>query len=398
MDVDMNRRPDMDDHELERRLDQAIDALGAERAPDDHGDRELAELIDTARVVRRLREPEYPSKDYPAGLAARLADDLGMPDRQPVMSGNGRDPDAAGRPLMLPRRRLLLAVAALVRVLGAGVVAGMIAGFIAGGIGGRVAMRVSGILFLRENPDAVSITDSSGRIVGTFTWSGTLALLQEGMLTGLLGGILFIVVRRWLPRSAAWRGLVFGLFLLATAGTLVIDPNNPDFTVLGPAWLNVAMYALLYLTFGMLIVPLAERLIGLAAGDQPTMAERVSRWRAVAARALLLPGLLGALLATVFVIGVTATVFSRMFDTFTGSSGVPALLPVLLAFLVVAVLPAIALLAAYVDSPFSGDDRSDAALRATITRLGRAVLLICLIGGVLLTTSAFITILTSGIF
>ncbi|MES0857575.1 hypothetical protein ABS784_15375 [Geobacillus sp. G4] len=59
-------------HDNERRLSDYIDQLNAEKKPKDHehlgADPELQKLFHTVRLVRSLREPAMPERDFPAKL------------------------------------------------------------------------------------------------------------------------------------------------------------------------------------------------------------------------------------------------------------------------------------------------------------------------------------------
>jgi len=97
-----------------------------------------------------------------------------------------------------------------------------------------------------------------GATVGTITPSGTIFLLIAGGLGGILGGLVYLVVRRLLPGRGLAKGALFGLVLLALFGRLLVVPDNTDFLILEPAGLAVAMFAALPILFGMAFVPLAE--------------------------------------------------------------------------------------------------------------------------------------------
>ena len=171
------RLHDDDMRDLDERLDAALDALNAERAPAVHpdDDPELLDLIDTARIVRRLREPAVPDDDFPERLAAGLAAELRSSSADPVFSPNGRT-EIVSLPEVRRWRRTRAAVvlvAALMRAITVTVLAGMLAGVVVGGIGRRLAMYVAGQFYVREHPGDVAITESSDTVVGTFSWSGT---------------------------------------------------------------------------------------------------------------------------------------------------------------------------------------------------------------------------------
>ena len=155
--------------------------------------------------------------------------------------------------------------------------AGFVAGVIAGGAGSRIAMRVSGIAagsakqgFLTEGENAV----------GEITLSGTLILVLFSGFIGATGGLIYLATRRWVADAGRWRGLVFGVLLLAMLGSAIIVGDNFDFYVFGPRTLNVAMFAALFIVFGLLVAPLFERVH--RALPPPPLREKLG--------ALLLPG------------------------------------------------------------------------------------------------------------
>ena len=69
-----------------------------------------------------------------------------------------------------------------------------------------------------------------------------------------------MVVRPWLVGLGRWKGLGFGLMLLAAFGSGVIEPDNVDFRLFGPPALNVALFAVLFPLFGLAVSPLADRM------------------------------------------------------------------------------------------------------------------------------------------
>lgn len=149
-------------------------------------------------------------------------------------------------------------VAAFLRAAGIGSLAGALSGLVAGGIGGRVAMRIIAIV---AGPDKVGLTTENGSRVGDITVEGTVGLmLFGGVFAGILGGLAYEVVRPWFASLGRWRGLVFGLVLLASVGSVIINPNNIDFRRFGSPGLNALLFALLFILYGLVLVPTEERL------------------------------------------------------------------------------------------------------------------------------------------
>lgn len=165
--------------------------------------------------------------------------------------------------------------AGLARSLALHSLAGFIAGVIAGGVGSRIAMRISAIA---AGPAEQGALTEAGNVVGRITLSGTVALIVLGGLVGTAGGLIYLALRPWLADSGRWKGLLFGVILLAVLGPSIIRGRNFDFYVFGPPLLNVTTFASLFILFGLLVPPLAVRL------------ERVER--ALPARSFAFPGLI----------------------------------------------------------------------------------------------------------
>jgi hypothetical protein len=137
------------------------------------------------------------------------------------------------------------------RHVGTASLAGVVSGVVVGGLLGRVVMRISGFT---AGPALVGVTTENGNRVGDITLGGTLALVMfVGLSFGLVGGIVYAIVEPWLRPARRWRGLAYGAGLLMAIGFNVLDPSNFDFTRFGVPLLNVAMFAALFLIFGVTI-------------------------------------------------------------------------------------------------------------------------------------------------
>ncbi len=242
--------------EPDRRLDDAIDALNDERAPDLGRDDDELALLDTLRVVWRLREPVDPDAGFADELIERTLAGVSASSLVSHPSGvSDVPPPTVVAPVQLSSRRsrlLLSQIAAVLRVVGVFVLAGMLSGAMVGGLGGRVVMRVSGYLYQREHPGVTIVTESSGEPVGQISLQGMIDLIVESAFSGAAIGLLLLLVAPWLPRSGWRRSGVFGLLLLAVVGAVVIDPGSRDLRIFGPALLNIAMFATLIVAAGML--------------------------------------------------------------------------------------------------------------------------------------------------
>lgn len=146
-------------------------------------------------------------------------------------------------------------------------VAGGLAGIIAGGIGSRLVMRFAAL----AAPDAVQgFQTEAEATIGRITLDGTLFLvLFAGIGSAIVGTAFYLGVREWLPSPRWTRALAFGALELLVFGSQILDPGNPDFTILGRPLLNVAMLASLFVLHGVLLVTLqrpARRLVDFVGG------------------------------------------------------------------------------------------------------------------------------------
>jgi hypothetical protein len=152
-----------------------------------------------------------------------------------------------------PRLWLLVG---FVRTIGINTLGGLIAAFLVGGIGSRIAMRISAAA---TGPVCPTLITENGNRCGEITLAGTISLLLFGTLFfGIPGGLIYAAMRPWLRRLGRWHGLVFGLLLLIIFGFVIIDGGNKDFRLFAQPLVNVALFAVLFPLFGLLIAPLVR--------------------------------------------------------------------------------------------------------------------------------------------
>lgn len=153
---------------------------------------------------------------------------------------------------------LRLQIGLVVREITAGALAGGIAGAIAGGLGGRLAMRITALMATEAEQGILTEAEET---VGQITLDGSLALIVfGGVLIGVLGGLIYAAVSRWVADFRGWRGLVFGIVLLITLGWGIIEGDNFDFATLGSVTVNLAMFSAIFVLFGVLVAPLYARI------------------------------------------------------------------------------------------------------------------------------------------
>jgi hypothetical protein len=138
------------------------------------------------------------------------------------------------------------------------VVSGVGAGLLVAGAGGRLAMR---LLAATAGDAAQGKETEAEEIVGRITTGGTVSLIAfVALLVGLPTGVLYILVRRWLP-DGRLGGLVYGALLLVIVATRLepLRADNPDFDLVGPGWVAATAFGTLVLLHGMLVAALAAR-------------------------------------------------------------------------------------------------------------------------------------------
>jgi len=198
-----------------------------------------------------------------------------------------------------PRAIRLTGVA---RHVGTATLAGVISGIFVGGLLGRVVMRIAGFA---AGPGLVGSFTANGNRVGDITVAGTAAIvLFVGLSSGLIGGVLYAVIEPWLRRLRPWHGLAYGTALLGAFGFTVLDPSNLDFRRFGSAPLNVAMFAGLFLLFGVTTALLFDRVRSLI--DGATRPARVAKALAFMA---LIPGAFATVLLLTSVTGLAEPLF-----------------------------------------------------------------------------------------
>jgi hypothetical protein len=141
------------------------------------------------------------------------------------------------------------------RRVSAGVVGGLATGALIGGVGGRLAMFV---LRLTSDPSLHGLKTDDGFTIGRFSGE-TLFLVLATAALGVIGGVVYLAVRPWLPER--WRAALTGVFGGIVGGALFISPDGLDFTLLEPLPLAIVMFIVLPAIYGVAMSLLVERLL-----------------------------------------------------------------------------------------------------------------------------------------
>lgn len=151
------------------------------------------------------------------------------------------------------------------------VTAGVGAGVLVAGAGGRLVMR---LLAATAGDQAQGKLTEAEEVVGRISTGGTIGFVVfTALFFGLATGIVYVLVRRWLPAGRVG-GLTYGALLLVVLGTRIepLRADNPDFDIVGPSWLALAAFGALVVTHGMVVAALAawysRRLAPFSAGSR----------------------------------------------------------------------------------------------------------------------------------
>lgn len=121
--------------------------------------------------------------------------------------------------------------------------AAAVAGVVVLGVGGRLLMFGSRLL----HPEAVGRITENGNRIGEFTVNGTIELiLFGGLLSGVTAGVIWVIVRRWIPQ----RQVAVGLAAVAIGGFNLIEADNRDFVILGDPRPDLVLLLGLVFVFG----------------------------------------------------------------------------------------------------------------------------------------------------
>lgn len=120
------------------------------------------------------------------------------------------------------------------RQLGIGVLAGAVSGFVVGGLGGRLFMFVLAEL----NPEDAGVRTDDGVPIGQFTLDGTLNLIVITTVIGVIGGLVFLALRGLRFGPQWFRVLSMPLGATMVVGSMLVDSDGVDFTLLQPVALG----------------------------------------------------------------------------------------------------------------------------------------------------------------
>lgn len=138
------------------------------------------------------------------------------------------------------------------------VIGGVVGGVLVAGAGGRLAMR---LLAVTAGDGAQGRITEADEVVGEITVGGTIGfMIFGGLFAGLVTATLYTLLAKWLPRGW-WGAAAFGALLLTTLAVRAepLRSDNPDFDIVGPDWLAVAVFAALTFLHAIVLVAVMAR-------------------------------------------------------------------------------------------------------------------------------------------
>lgn len=100
------------------------------------------------------------------------------------------------------------------------------------------------------HPDAIGRLTENGNRIGEFTLEGTVALIIfGGLLSGILGGIVWTLIRPWATADP----VLVGLAAVALGGSFLVEADNRDFVILGNPIPDIVLLVGLVFLFGVTV-------------------------------------------------------------------------------------------------------------------------------------------------
>ncbi|HEX2027901.1 MAG TPA: hypothetical protein VHF25_07875 [Nitriliruptorales bacterium] len=141
------------------------------------------------------------------------------------------------------------------RTVAAAVSAGAIVGFVINGWGSRLAM----MLLARKNPQVTGRVSDDGFRMGQFVLADTMGLVLLGTILGVVGGLLYLVIRP-LRFGAPWfQHLALFVGPAVVVGSMLVHTDGIDFHVLDPPALAIALFVALPGIFALAVALLTDR-------------------------------------------------------------------------------------------------------------------------------------------
>jgi hypothetical protein len=136
----------------------------------------------------------------------------------------------------------------VLRPVTAAVATGLLVGGVIGGIGGRLVMR---LLAVTSDDSLRGALTTDDEVVGEVTLGGTVFFVYFMALVGaVVLGMAYLIAREVMPHDLRVRAIAWAVLMWCVGATVVFDADSFDFTDLGPAWLAVSLFSVLFLVAG----------------------------------------------------------------------------------------------------------------------------------------------------
>lgn len=148
---------------------------------------------------------------------------------------------SADEPVLAPTEWTEHWVVSDLRALAAASTAGLVLGVVVNGFGGRLAM----MLLARLNPGMTGVTSDDGFRIGQFTLDATMGLVLFATGLGVLGGVLFLLLRDLRVGPPWFRTTSMTVGPAVVVGSTLVHTEGIDFRMLEPAWVAVTLFVVL---------------------------------------------------------------------------------------------------------------------------------------------------------
>ena len=167
------------------------------------------------------------------------------------------------------------------RLVLAAIAAGAAGGAVAG-LGARLIMFAVRL----DNPAFNGATTHQSHTNGQWTLEGTLSVVTQGISGGILAGVLYLPLRRFMGGRPLTRGVVFGVLVLVWMGGAVLDGSYEYARFVSPS-VSVSAFAALFPLYGIVVAATADAIA-------PMGPPRLPRWRPAGQALIALAAVAGA--------------------------------------------------------------------------------------------------------
>jgi hypothetical protein len=121
------------------------------------------------------------------------------------------------------------------------------------------------LVALADNKEDFGRITDADAVVGEITTDGTEFVLFTGAVLGIVGSLVYVAVRRWLPARAGFRQAMFAAIVLGPGLVLTIDGNQGDFVFLDTVT-SILSFSVVIVLYALALPLVVERFAPRAVG------------------------------------------------------------------------------------------------------------------------------------